>query len=177
MDDDDIVKRSGAPKGIIGFGNNFRYKNFDLAVFLYGQYGAWGYDYTTSWGDPLSLLTGSQNGTVRIKDAWNTMNPSGSLPGSSYNSTTVTGLNAGIDTRLAKRDFIRCRNITASYTFNGADIQKFAKNLRVFADVQNAFIITGFKSIDPELQANNVKGGPAPYPMARTFSLGLKANF
>lgn len=177
LDDGDITKKAGVPKGIIGFGNNFRYKNIDLAVFMYGQYGAWGYDYTTKWGDPLALLAGNQSGTDRIKQAWSTSNTAGTLPGAAYNETTVTGLNAGIDTRLAKRDFIRCRNITAGYTFGGPAIQKFAKSIRVFADVQNAFIITGFKSIDPEIQAANANGGPAPYPMARTISLGLRANF
>jgi hypothetical protein len=43
--------------------------------------------------------------------------------------------------------------------------------------VQNAFIITGFKGVDPELQAASIKGGPAPYPMIRTYSFGVKAGF
>jgi hypothetical protein len=47
----------------------------------------------------------------------------------------------------------------------------------VYVDVQNPFIITNYKIADPEVQAQSVKGGPAPYPMARTFSLGVKAGF
>lgn len=177
LDDQDIVKYSSVPKAVIGFGNTFTYKKFDLSVFLYGQYGAYGYDYTTAWGDPLNLLTSRQSGTNRVKDAWSTSNPSGTLPGAAYNEASVTGLNAGIDTRLTKTDFLRCRNITLSYTFDNAFTQRFARNLRVFTDIQNAFIITGFKGVDPELQTISRQGGPAPYPMARTISLGVKANF
>lgn len=177
LDDQDIVRYDGIPKAIIGLGNNFTYKNFDLSVFFYGQFGAWGYDYTSLWGDPLSLLSNMQSVTTRVKDAWSVANPSGTLPGAAYNETTVTGLNAGIDTRLAKRDFFRCRNITLGYSFNSTGISKYVRNLRVYADVQNAFIITDFEGADPEVQAASIKGGPAPYPMARTFSLGVKAAF
>ena len=41
----------------------------------------------------------------------------------------------------------------------------------------NAFIITKFKGGDPEVQAQAVKGAPAPYPMARTYSFGVNVNF
>ncbi len=176
LDYKDVVSFSGVPKAIIGFGNNFRYKNLDLGVFFYGQYGAWGYDYTTIWGDPLNLLSNQQSGTVRIKEAWSTSNPEGTLPGAAFNEGAIA-LDAGIDTRLAKRDFLRCRNITLGYTFNSPMIEKFMSSLRVYADVQNAFILTGFKGTDPEIQASSIKGGPAPYPMAHTFSLGINANF
>ncbi|MCB9282732.1 MAG: SusC/RagA family TonB-linked outer membrane protein [Lewinellaceae bacterium] len=177
LDDSDIIRFSSVPDALIGFNNSFRYKNFDLSFFFYGQFGAWGYDYTTLWGDPLNFLGQTQSGTTRIKDVWSTFNTSGTFPGVSYNESTVQGLNAGIDTRLAKRDFLRCRNITLGYTFTSPALTKYVSQLRIFVDVQNAFIITGFKGVDPEIQAAAIKGGPAPYPMARTYSFGVKANF
>jgi hypothetical protein len=176
LDYQDVKSYSGIPKAIVGLGNNFTYKKFDLSVFLYGQYGAWGNDYTTLWGDPVGLLSGNQSGTERIKDAWSIANPSGTLPGAAYNEGAIA-LDAGLDTRLVKRDFLRCRNITLGYTFSSDGLAKYVKSIRVFADVQNAFILTGFKGVDPEIQASSIKGGPAPYPMVRTVSLGLKANF
>ncbi|SEV91859.1 TonB-linked outer membrane protein, SusC/RagA family [Chitinophaga sp. YR573] len=172
LDYHDVVGYSAIPKAVIGLGNNFTYKNFDLAIFLYGQYGAWGYDYTTLWGDPVNLLSLNQSGTTRIKQAWSTSNPGGTLPGAAYNETAIA-LDAGIDSRLVKKDFLRCRNITLGYTVN----TKVVHSLKVYVDVQNAFIITGFKGVDPELQAASIKGGPAPYPMIRTFSFGVKAGF
>ncbi|MGV3604425.1 MAG: SusC/RagA family TonB-linked outer membrane protein [Dyadobacter fermentans] len=176
LDFNDVKSFSGIPKAIIGFGNNFTYGKFDLSVFMYGQYGAWGNDFTTLWGDPVGLLSNNQSGTERIKDAWSTSNPTGTLPGAAYNEAAIA-LDAGLDTRLVKRDFLRCRNITLGYTINSGGLSKYVRSVRVFADLQNAFILTGFKGVDPEIQANSIKGGPAPYPMVRTLSLGLRANF
>ncbi|MCE7044083.1 SusC/RagA family TonB-linked outer membrane protein [Dyadobacter sp. CY312] len=176
LDFNDVKSYSGIPKAIVGFGNNFTYGKFDLSVFFYGQYGAWGNDFTTLWGDPVSLLSSNQSGTERIKDAWSTSNPTGTLPGAAYNEGAIA-LDAGLDTRLVKRDFLRCRNITLGYTINSGGLTKYISSVRFFADVQNAFILTGFKGVDPEIQASSTKGGPAPYPMVRTLSLGLRANF
>jgi iron complex outermembrane receptor protein len=47
-------------------------------------------------------------------------------------------------------------------------------NLRINANVQNAFIITKYKGLDPEVNGgidNNF------YPRPRTFVLGLNLNF
>ncbi len=177
LDDSDIVKYSGIPRLIVGFGNNLQYKSWDFNVFLYGQTGFWGNDFTKQWADPLNLLSLTQGGSDKIKDAWSQANPGGALPGAAFNPTTVTGLNAGLDLLLARRDFVRVRNISLGYTLNTARINKYVKSLRLFTDVQNAFILTNFKGVDPELQVNTVKGGPAPYPMARTVSFGLRAGF
>lgn len=177
LDDSDIVKYSGIPRLIVGFGNNLQYKNWDFNVFLYGQTGFWGNDFTKQWADPLSLLSLTQGGSDKIKDVWSQANPGGTLPGAAFNPTTVTGLNAGLDLLLARRDFVRVRNISLGYTLNTARINKYVKSLRLFGDVQNAFILTNFKGVDPELQVTTVKGGPAPYPMARTVSFGLRAGF
>jgi TonB-linked SusC/RagA family outer membrane protein len=172
----DVKSYSGIPKGIVGFGNDLRYKNFDLSVFVYGQFGAYGNDFTSLWGDPVGLLSNTQSGTDRIKDAWSTANPTGNLPGASFVEAAVA-LDAPIDIRLLKKDFLRARNITLGYTINSEKISKYVRSVRVFADVQNAFTISKFKGADPEVQASFTKGGPAPYPMARTISLGLKADF
>jgi len=177
LTNEDIIKFPSIPNAIVGVGNTFRYKAFDLSVFLYGQLGAWGYDYTSLWGDPLGFLASNQGGTTRIKDAWTTSNTNGTRPGAAYNESTVQGLNAGIDTRLAKRDFIRCRNITLGYNFDTARLPVYFRQIRVMLDIQNAFTITSFPGVDPEIQAAAIKGGPAPYPMSRTYSLGIKANF
>ena len=177
LDDSDIVKYSAVPRLVIGFGNTLQYKKWDFSLFLYGQTGFYGNDFTKAWGSPLSLLSLTQGGSQQIKEVWSQANPTGTLPGAAFNPTTVTGLNADLDLNLAKRDFLRARNITLGYTLNTAQVSRFVKSLRVFGDVQNAFILTAFKGVDPELSVGSVKGGPAPYPIARTFTLGLRAGF
>lgn len=175
LDSGDVVKYAGDPSITIGFGNSFSYKNFDLSIFFYGQWGAWGYDYNSQWADPQGLLAGNQSGIVQIKNVWTSTNPAGTRPGVAYNELAL-GLPAGTNLNLEKTDFLRCRNITLGYTLHSPAIDRIFSQLNVYADVQNAFLITGYKIGDPELQAQNIKGGPAPYPMARTYSVGVKVS-
>jgi hypothetical protein len=142
---------------------------------FYGQFGGTNYNLLTAWSNPVAFITGLQSGIKEISQAWSTSNPTGTLPGVAFNENAL-GLLTGIDTRLSKTDFVRCRNITLGYTFNPATLNKYFKGLRVFADVQNPFIITDYKIGDPEVQVGVIRGAAAPYPMARTYSLGIKAS-
>jgi iron complex outermembrane receptor protein len=47
-------------------------------------------------------------------------------------------------------------------------------NGRVFFTVQNPFIITKYKGLDPEIADGVDKN---PYPRPRSFQLGLSLNF
>lgn len=175
LDKNDIVRYNASPNITIGFGNTLNYKQFDLGFLFYSQFGGWGYNNLISWATPAGLIAGTQSGTKEIKNIWSTTNPSGTLPGVGYDEGAL-GLAAGVDTRLEKTDFVRCRNITLGYTFNQPGLNRIFKGLRIYVDVQNAFIITNYKIGDPEVEAAAVKGGPAPYPMARTYSFGVKAS-
>jgi TonB-linked SusC/RagA family outer membrane protein len=176
LDSNDVVRFNGSPTLTLGFGNTFRYKNFDLMVMFYGQTGGYAYNANAAWTSATDFVSGLQSGIKQISDLWTTSNPGGTRPGIAYNEGAL-GLDAGTDVGLEKTDFIRCRNITLGYTFNSQTIAKYIRNLRIYADVQNPFIITNYKIADPELQALTVKGGPAPYPMATTYSVGIRANF
>ena len=70
--------------------------------------------------------------------------------------------------------FVRCDNITVGYTFE--NLMRDRPRLRVFGAVQNPFVITGYKGLDPELVYN---GGidNSVYPRPVTFTIGLVANF
>lgn len=177
LDYRDVVRYSNDPEYVIGFGNNLRYKNFDLSAFFYAQLGAYDFNYNQNWASPYSLVTGSMGATIDISKNWSTSNPNGIWPGVNY-SESVLGLPAAIDTRLSKKDFMRCRNITLGYKIRlNQKLNAYISNLRVYFDIQNAFIITNLSPGDPEVQIANVKGAPAAYPMARTFSFGLNAAF
>jgi TonB-linked SusC/RagA family outer membrane protein len=172
----DIFKLNPDPKINIGFGNNFRYKQFDLGIFFYGQFGGKSINYNNAWADPASIVSSTQSGTVQALNVWTTTNQSGTRPGVNY-IENATGLPQGTDINLASTNFVRCRNLTLGYTFNSKFLNKFTKSLRVYADAQNLFIITNYKGVDPEVTYASVKGGYAPYPMFRTFSFGLRAGF
>lgn len=177
LDGNDIVRYTTNPKINIGLGNTINYKQFDLSFFFYSQLGGYGFNQLISWTDPTNIITTRIAGIKEVRDVWTSKNQSGIYPGVAYNEATLA-LPVSTDVRLQKTDFVRCRNITLGYNFNSPAIRKYVQNLRIYGDVQNAFIITDFKISDPEVDSQGNRGGlAAPYPMARTFSLGVKATF
>lgn len=172
LDYNDVEKHSGDPTLNFGFDNSFRYKNFDLDIFFYGQTGAWGFNPLAGYSSGLNLINLGSAGSSSIANAWSTTNTNGTLPGVAYKEYKL-GMDAVSDVDLIKRDFVKCRNITLGYTLTS--LSKYVKSLRVYADIQNPFVISAFKTLDPEVLTT--AGGGAPYPMARTFSLGVNVNF
>lgn len=68
--------------------------------------------------------------------------------------------------------FFRMDNIMVGYNFN--EVFGGSVNARVYGTVNNAFIITGYEGLDPEVDGgidNNV------YPRPRTFMLGVNLSF
>ena len=63
-------------------------------------------------------------------------------------------------------------NVSVGYTFN--NVFSEGSSMRLTGAVQNVFLITGYKGIDPENTSgidNNL------YPRPRTYTLGLNVNF
>lgn len=176
LDTLDVFRIDPSPKFTIGFGNTFRYKGLDLSVLFYGQFGGLATSPAAAWSNALDFLTGLQSGIRQLNEIWTTSNTTGVRPGVGYNQGAL-GLPVGTDIGLRSTDFVRCRNITLGYTLSSGKLSKYVNNLRLYVDAQNPFIITNYKITDPEVSVASVIGGPAPYPMARTFSLGLRANF
>jgi len=173
LDSADVRLFNSIPKLIVGWGNTFKYKNFDLTIQIYGQIGAYKTNPTVFWGDPNSILKNSLSGTKDYENVWSTANPDGTFPGATYDEALLAELVTS-DIAIQKADFLRARNITLGYTH---DFKKYISSARIYFDIQNAFVITEYKGADPEVDARSVKGAPAPYPMARTYSLGLNINF
>jgi TonB-linked SusC/RagA family outer membrane protein len=176
LDANDVFKLNPDPKIILGFGNNFRYKQFDLSIFFYGQFGGSGNNPNYAWSDPTSIVTGTQSGDIQGLDAFTSVNQGATRPSVNY-TESAAGLLVGTNINRVSTDFVRCRNLTLGYTLNSNLISKFARSMRVYIDTQNLFIITNYKGVDPEVTYNGVKGGFAPYPQTRTISFGIKAAF
>ncbi len=71
--------------------------------------------------------------------------------------------------------FVRMDHVTAGYQF---DKVTFARGLRLSVTVQNPFIITKYKGLDPEVYNPTSPGVDGNiYPRSRTFLLGLNASF
>jgi TonB-linked SusC/RagA family outer membrane protein len=154
------------PAFTFGFNNTLRYKNFDFNIYFYGEAGRWrGASYYDSWvagetsGNFINLSRGSLNSW--FSNSQNTKQPS-VLP-SAYSSMSD-------DYRLKKISYIRCRNITLGYTVPVS--RKILNSIRVYADVNNPFVITNWNGVDPETDNDRYA-----YPNVTSFSIGMDISF
>jgi len=179
---------SPIPKFQFGVNNTFNYKNFDLNVFFSGSYG------NKVFNQLAVSQTDPQNNTSYFTSILNyarlaLVNPNGSA--SDVNNvyvtnpnTTVVGLrndNTNGNNRpnnlfIEDGSFIRCKNITLGYRVPEDFLSKIhIRSLRVYANVSNAFIITKYKGMDPEVGSwNPLQAGwdGGYYAQPRVFTFG-----
>ena len=169
--------KTGTPTFYGGFDNNIRYKDFDLNFSIVYQGGNYLYNSTHS-----GLLANSfQNNDARILDRWTPTNTTAAAP--RLYSMDNTG-NQTSTRFLEKGDFLRMRTISLSYRLDQRWLDKAGvANLKLSAQVYNAFVITGYSGIDPEVNSNRNNSNLATgfdnraIPQPRTYSLGLTATF
>ncbi|MGM9846742.1 MAG: SusC/RagA family TonB-linked outer membrane protein [Muribaculaceae bacterium] len=156
-DDDKIIYHSPDPKMTFTWNNSFNYKNWDLGISLRANlgnyvYNAPRYDRTRLDGVSGYMLT--------------------NLMRDEYLFNTTDGNLCLSDYFVENASFIRCDNITLGYTF--PELLNNALKLRLFGAVQNPFVITKYKGLDPEVFSgidNNM------YPRPITCTLGVVATF
>ena len=172
---------SPLPKFTFGWNNTFRYKGFDLNIFLNGSYGNKVLNY--------SLMNGPSGGLASMRSAWVNQNndaikdraqlapidpdkvyEDGSMW---YNDiTNVKVKNSGTKTprptlndpndndRLSTRyiedgSYLRIKNLTLGYTFPKKMLQKMKfDNIRVYCNIQNLYTFTKYSGYDPEVGAS-----------------------
>jgi TonB-linked SusC/RagA family outer membrane protein len=179
---EDVYMEDLDPDIYIGFGNRFVYKNFDLDVFLYGQFGISKYNMAYDWANPGYLGdTNPRNTNHYAFLLWNSQtNPNSSSPGIAFARMGALPGAAGTNIGWQDASFVRVRNITLGYNLEKHQMKavgRYISNLRLFVDIQNPFVITGFDGIDPEIRQSGGGRGRALYPQTRTYSLGLKVSF
>ena len=182
IDINDIYMDDVLPKISIGFGNTFTYKNFDLDIFLYGQFGATKYNYAFQWANANSLAySPPQNSNQFAYLIWNSQtNTEGTLAGIATSKSDPLPGNAGWDLGRQDASFVRVRNITLGYNLDGSllgnVLSKRVGSIRIYVDFQNPFTFSKFSGVDPEIYTGN-SSSPAGYPMIRSYTIGAKFNF
>ena len=163
IDDEDMVYQgSGAPRLYFGFNNEVKYKNFDFSIYLYGESGqAKGASYLEQW-------TFMDTNQVINVAAW----ANKSFSSTNLNADHPTFLKQGTygwgDYYVSNIYYIRCGSITLGYTIP----VKLLQNVRVYTNINNPFVITNWKGLDPETD-----NGPYPYPNIRSLGMGVNITF
>jgi TonB-linked SusC/RagA family outer membrane protein len=159
-----------------GFDNTFRYKNFDLGVFLQFSGGNSIYNGTKAGLRDQRFW----NNTKEVyRERWTAEKGSGSIPRIVFNDNVSNGSSFPISENIEKGDFLRGRNISLGYTLerNLLNRVKIA-SARIYVQVQNAFLITNYEGIDPEISTNG-NSNLAPgidrnsSGQARTYTVGI----
>lgn len=182
----DVNTYDVTPKLYYGFGNTFRYKDFDLDIYMYGQLGVkkWNTAYELSVkGESLPRGLDYNNVGKYVFQVWNSQTNSGDgakFPGLAASKMTMPG-NIGFDTTLKDASFLRIRNITLGYNVPGKWLtnifHEYVSGVRVYVDFQNPFTFTRYKGTDPEIAttAGTLAGGQ--FPQTRSYTVGIKLSF
>lgn len=167
------------PDFYFGFTNNFQYRNFDLSISMAGSVGG---QIMNGSGLYLTNMYGSRMVLKEVQDRWRSPeNPgSGNYPRSMTNTVNIH--NQVNSNMLESGTYLAAKNISLGYKL-GFENNSVIQDLRLYASVQQAFIITGYSGMNPE--ANS--GGADPtkgigidensYPVPRTITFGINASF
>ncbi|MCE1197865.1 MAG: TonB-dependent receptor [Marinilabiliales bacterium] len=203
IDDKDMVAIGNMnPKHTGGFNLSATYRNFDLATYFNWSYGNDVYNanklatlYNLNkggglYGNKLAVVKDSytyyqiQGGNLvklTTPDQLNAANANATVPSTFLQQGYVS------DIGIEDGSYLRLNTVTIGYTLPKQLLSK-AKiaNIRVYGSIYNAFTITGYSGLDPDVNTSqnaNSSRYPTPgldwgtYPRARQFVIGLNATF
>ena len=158
-DNDRYIYHSRNPKVTLTWNNNVSFKNWDFGIVLRGNFGNY-------------LFNQNQMNNVFVDGALNST-PLSNLLSNTYIFTgekTIAQMKS--DYFVQNASFLRCDNITVGYTW--PHLCNDNLRVRVYGAVQNPFVITKYKGLDPEVFSGIDN---AVYPNPITVTLGAVVTF
>ena len=119
------------------------------------------------------------NNSTEILDRWEKPGQQTNIPRLVTGDRYSFGGSVPISEHVERGDFLRLQNVTLAYTLPRKLLNKSLINgVRVYGQITNAFIITSYSGVDPELSANG-NSNTAPGVdyntggYGRTFTFGV----
>ncbi|SHM43987.1 SusC/RagA family TonB-linked outer membrane protein [Mucilaginibacter sp. OK098] len=156
---DQYLYKKPDPTVVMGINSSVRYRKFDFSFSGRVSLGNYNYNNVASGSTYRGLYSSLGYLANQTKFADDTK----------FTNALQTNLS---DYYIQSASFFRMDNMSVGYTF-----PTYANNrlkLHISAGVQNVFVITGYKGLDPEISGgldNNF------FPRPRIYQLGLNANF
>jgi TonB-linked outer membrane protein, SusC/RagA family len=157
-----ISSHSAAPDVTMGLSSRMTYKNWYLNFAMRASIGNYNYNNVQS----------------RLEFRSNTYDSSGFLKNTIPSSATTNFTSAQYlsDYYIQNASFLKMDNISLGYTFD--KLFRGVKSATVYGTVQNPFMITKYKGLDPEAYNGTDAGiDNNVYPRPRVYMLGLRVNF
>ena len=163
-----------------GFDNTFRYKNFDLGVFVQFSGGNYVYNGTKAGLHDQRFW----NNATDILQRWTPDNRTDAkYPRVVYTDNISNGSALVLSSNVEKGDFARLRNVQVGYTFPSAVLGPLKMSAaRLYVQVQNAALVTRYTGVDPEVSSNGASNTSAGVDrnsigQARTYTAGFSLGF
>ena len=174
VSNDRIIMGQADPNWTFGWNNMFRWKNWTANIFMNA---ATGFDRLNMARYSTALMFGN-NRFISLRDSyfkgWDYVSNKADArypnhrngDNKNYANTTLW---------LENASFLKVKNISISY-YVPKDVMKLM-DAEVSLSVQNICTFTNYTGMDPEVYNSGTGIDQGAYPMARTFTLGLKLNF
>ena len=196
----------GSPLPIFTYGwtNTFRYKGFDLTLFINGSYGNKVLNYNAINLTHMNSPWINQLNAVNDRAILAPIDPDKVYEGGHWydDISNVKVVNSGTKTprasindpndndRISDRyvedgSYLRIKNLTLGYTFPKKWMEKARiDNIRLYCNIQNLYTFTKYSGYDPEVGASTQDStgltfglDNGRYPSPTTYSFGLNITF
>lgn len=165
-----------SPSWSFGFQNGFKYKNFDLSVYMYFRWGQMINYKMLGWYQPNGFATNaSPSRTIpEYFNYWTPENPSNDFPVMNYLSTasSMTGF-SGLN--YVDGSFFKIKNITLGYSVPSKTLKELKiEKLRLYSTMTNPLIVAKsdlLQQYDPEMN------GELSYPLTKQVVVGVNLTF
>jgi TonB-dependent starch-binding outer membrane protein SusC len=157
------------PKVYYGFSASINWRQFDFGVDIFGNAG------NKVYNAKKGLRFGG-NYNVEYAVATNRW-----IPGSGINDypRAYNGTATVSDYFVESGSFVRINNIAVGYSFKSKKDKPVFKNLRVYANAQNPFLVSKYTGFTPELPGPATASGIElnAYPVSASYTLGVNVQF
>jgi len=163
------------PKFLASVTNTFRYKNFDLSIFLNSSYGNKIFNWTRA---NLELGTGYTGAVATLLNRWTSTNTNTDMHKAIENPAVTIS-----DRFVEDGSYLRLKNISLGYTLPKKIISKVKlQAARIYVSGSNLLTWTNYSGYDPEVSTNgqnSISSGMdrGAYPTAKTILGGVSITF
>lgn len=172
--DDKTYLGNPNPDFIYGLTSDMSYKNFQLSIFIQGSQGN---DIFNVSSIPSTMDYGQGLNMPRevFEDHWTPENTDAKYPVISRNYSIRVS-----DRWVEDGSYLRLKNIQLAYNFRTPGI-KWLSSAQLYVSGQNLVTFTNYSWWDPEVNSRGAGTQQGidhySYPVAKTFTIGLKASF
>ena len=163
-----------------GFTNTFKYKNFDMS-----------FQFNWSYGNEILNLNLNRNIGIAggalgsnlislVRDRWTPSNRETNVP--SLRSRSDLNISFPDSSMIEDGSYLRLGNISVSYSLPKDVVKTVGLNsFKFFGAVDNVYVWSNYSGFDPDVSVGNNPATPGTdfdaYPRARTFRMGVSAQF